>query len=88
MITHATRRDNMSRLTPRQSEVLGLVAQGRSNIAIARQLGVAEKTVVRHISLIYDQLDLYESNESHRRVLAAVTWLTARRGGEPLLATG
>ncbi len=63
-------------LTPRQRDVLTLVAEGRSNAAIARKLGIAEKTVVQHVSLIYDQLGLFESQDDHRRVLAVLRYLS------------
>lgn len=63
-------------LTHRQQEVLALMAQGRSNAAIARRLSLTEKAVVGHISHIYDQLGLPPSPEDHRRVLAVVHELT------------
>ena len=47
--------DVLDRLTPRQAEVLALVAEGRSNAAIARKLVITEKAVVQHVSHIYDQ---------------------------------
>lgn len=86
MTPYGSRRDNMRRLTPRQHEVLGLVAEGRSNLAIAKQLGVSEKAVVQHMSNIYDQLDIFASHDDHRRVLAAVTWLTAQPAPQPAVA--
>jgi DNA-binding NarL/FixJ family response regulator len=64
-------------LTSRQHQVLALIAQGRSNLAIARALGVTEKAVVRHASHIYEQLEIAKSDDDHRRVLAVVQWLTA-----------
>lgn len=64
-------------LTPRQRDVLTLVAEGRSNGAIARRLGIAEKTVVQHVSMVYDQLGLLDSQDDHRRVLAALRYLSA-----------
>jgi DNA-binding NarL/FixJ family response regulator len=86
MIRYGSHHNIPRRLTPRQREVLGLVAEGRSNRAIARLLGVSEKAVVSHMSRIYDQLDLFDSIEDHRRVLAAVTWLTAQPTGERAIA--
>lgn len=63
-------------LTPRQWEVLALLAEGRSNAAIARRLGISEKAVVQHISHIYDQLGLPSTdNDQNRRVLAVVRYL-------------
>ncbi|MEO6651199.1 MAG: response regulator transcription factor [Ilumatobacteraceae bacterium] len=68
-------RDRLAPLTVREREVLGLVAQGRSNAAIARALVLANKTVERHISNILSKLDLPETTESHRRVLMVLVWL-------------
>jgi DNA-binding NarL/FixJ family response regulator len=67
--------DGHDALTPRQTEVLALVAEGRSNAAIARRLVISEKAVVRHISRIYDQLGLTPSEDDHRRVLAVARYL-------------
>ena len=67
---------SMARLTPRQEEVLAMVAQGRSNRWIADKMCVAEKSVVRHISHIYDAFDLPPAGEDHRRVLAVLKYLT------------
>lgn len=63
-------------LTTRQQDVLGLMAEGRSNAAIADRLVITEKAVVRHVSRIYDQLDLRVDEEDHRRVLAVVRYLS------------
>ena len=71
------RGDPVGRLTERQREVLELMAEGRSNAAIAEQLSIAEKSVVRHISHIYETLDLDRSPDDHRRVLAVVRYLSA-----------
>ena len=65
----------VERLTPRQRDVLTLIAEGRSNAAIARALTIAEKTVVQHTSQIYDQLGLFASDDDHRRVLAVLRYL-------------
>jgi DNA-binding NarL/FixJ family response regulator len=69
--------DPVGRLTDRQRDVLELMAQGRSNAAIAEQLAVSEKAVVRHTSNIYDELGLGSSAGDHRRVLAVVRFLAA-----------
>ena len=69
--------DPVTRLTDRQREVLELMAQGRSNAAIAAELGVSEKAIVRHTSNIYDELGLGTSPDDHRRVLAVVRFLSA-----------
>ena len=73
---HRNEDDPVGRLTERQREVLELMAQGRSNTAIAEQLGVSEKAIVRHTSNIYDELGLGSSAEDHRRVLAVVRFLS------------
>lgn len=65
----------VDRLTERQREVLALVAEGRSNAAIASQLSISEKAVVGHVSNIYDALDLPPSADDHRRVLAVLQYL-------------
>jgi DNA-binding NarL/FixJ family response regulator len=67
--------DAIDRLTPRQTEVLGLIAEGRSNAAIARRLVITEKAVVQHVSHIYTELGLTPSGDDHRRVLAVARYL-------------
>ena len=67
--------DAIDRLTPRQTEVLALIAEGRSNAAIARRLVITEKAVVQHVSHIYDQLGLAPSEDENRRVLAVARYL-------------
>ncbi|MFD4943115.1 response regulator [Streptomyces sp. NPDC058409] len=69
------RRDPLERLTAREREVLALVAQGRSNGAIARDLVVSEAAVGKHIGNILAKLDLPPADETHRRVLAVLTFL-------------
>jgi DNA-binding NarL/FixJ family response regulator len=73
------RRDPLARLTPREREVLALMAEGRGNAAIARSLVVTEAAVGKHINAIFAKLDLTPSTEDHRRVRAVVTYL---RGAE------
>jgi DNA-binding NarL/FixJ family response regulator len=75
MLTGARRHDSLSRLTSRQHEVLALMAEGRSNTAIAERLSLTSKAVVRHVSHIYDELGLEPNPGDHRRVLAAVRYL-------------
>jgi DNA-binding NarL/FixJ family response regulator len=77
MLTRHNHRQPPGRLTHRQQEVLSLMAQGRSNAAIAHQLTLTEKAVVGHVSHIYDQLGLSPSPDDHRRVLAVIHHLTA-----------
>jgi DNA-binding NarL/FixJ family response regulator len=70
------RRDEpLDRLTPREREVLALMAEGRSNTAIATALFVSEKAVAKHISSIFTKLDLPLAPDDHRRVRAVLTWL-------------
>jgi DNA-binding NarL/FixJ family response regulator len=65
----------LAELTERQRQVLALMAEGRSNAAIAEQLTISEKAVVKHASQIYDRLDLPTSPDDHRRVLAVNRFL-------------
>ncbi|MFJ1596842.1 response regulator [Streptomyces sp. NPDC088261] len=71
------RRDPLARLTPREREVLALIAEGRSNAAVARQLVVSEAAVGKHIGNILAKLDLPPADDTHRRVLAVLTYLRA-----------
>jgi DNA-binding NarL/FixJ family response regulator len=67
--------DALAALTPREREVLGLMAEGRTNAGIAKQLWLTEKTVETHVSSILGKLDLPPDGDTHRRVLAVVTFL-------------
>jgi len=71
------REDPLSALTPRENEVLALMAEGRSNTAIAAQMVVTERAVEKHVTSIFSKLDLPPAVEDHRRVLAVLTWLRA-----------
>jgi DNA-binding NarL/FixJ family response regulator len=64
-------------LTPREREVLELMAEGRSNGAIAQSLVVTEGAVEKHVSSIFGKLDLPSTDDDHRRVLAVLTYLRA-----------
>jgi DNA-binding NarL/FixJ family response regulator len=66
----------LGQLTQRQQRVLALIAEGRSNAAIAAHLCISEKTVVNHITSIYDTLELKLSDDSHRRVQAVLAYLS------------
>lgn len=69
------RRDPLAELSPREREVLGLMAEGRTNHAIGRALVVGQGAVEKHISSIFTKLDLPPSSDDHRRVLAVLRWL-------------
>jgi DNA-binding NarL/FixJ family response regulator len=72
------RKDNrLTELTVRERDVLSLMAEGRSNSAIADQLSISDGTVEKHISNIFSKLGLDESASQHRRVLAVLTYLQA-----------
>ena len=76
MVARSARQNqSVDQLTPRQQEVLGLIAEGRSNAAIAKVLEISEKAVARHASQIYAALGLAPSLDDHRRVLAVVRLL-------------
>jgi DNA-binding NarL/FixJ family response regulator len=70
--------DPLEDLSPREREVLALMAEGRSNAGIARKLWVTEGTVEKHVHSILMKLRLPETGDDHRRVLAVVTYLDAR----------
>jgi len=72
------REDPLEALTPREREVLGLMAEGRSNAAIAEALVVTERAVEKHVTSIFTKLDLTPAAEDHRRVLAVLRYLQAR----------
>lgn len=75
-LLHRRHRDvRLERLTPRESQVLGLMAEGRSNQAIARSLFVTEGSVEKHISQLFQKLDLGQDEDGNRRVLAVLTYL-------------
>ncbi len=71
------REDPLEVLTAREREVLGLMAEGRSNIAIAENLVVTERAVEKHVTSIFSKLDLTPAAEDHRRVLAVLTYVKA-----------
>ncbi len=71
----ARRAEPVERLTAREREVLALMAEGRSNAAIAHALVVTEKAVAKHINAIFAKLDLPVASDGHRRVQAVLAWL-------------
>jgi DNA-binding NarL/FixJ family response regulator len=75
LLSRARRRDPLERLSPRETEVLRLMAEGRSNTAIAAALVVSEGAVEKHVSSIFTKLDLPPAEHDHRRVLAVLRWL-------------
>jgi len=72
------REDRLERLTPREREVLELMAEGASNAGIAKRLWVTEGTVEKHVRSILAKLQLAEAHDDHRRVLAVLTFLDSR----------
>jgi DNA-binding NarL/FixJ family response regulator len=79
----AQRREDalLSQLTPKEHQILGLMAQGRSNQGIAQELVVTVPAIERHISHIFDKLDLHQRSDQNRRVLAVLRYVSGRDGG-------
>jgi DNA-binding NarL/FixJ family response regulator len=73
--------DPLALLTPRERDVLALMAEGRNNLGIARRLFLTDRTIETHIANIMTKLGLRETDEEHRRVLAVLTWLGIRQRG-------
>ena len=78
LVSARRRNDPLAELSPRECEVLELMAEGRSNAGIARRLWVTEGTVEKHVRHILAKLSLPETDDDHRRVLAVVTFLETR----------
>jgi DNA-binding NarL/FixJ family response regulator len=77
LLSPQPRGDTLAELTPREREVLALMAEGRTNAAIAKRLWLTERTVETHVRSILGKLGLPVSGDDHRRVLAVVTYLRA-----------
>ena len=75
------RKSDLEWLTPRESEILAEMAQGKSNGAIAETLGVSERAVEKHSNAIFSKLGLSEERDVNRRVKAVLVYLSARSGG-------
>jgi len=78
LVASRHRDDPLEQLTPREREVLGLMAEGRSNAGIARALSLTEGTVEKHVHRILSKLPLAEGEDDHRRVLAVIKFLESR----------
>ena len=74
-IVWRTGADPLASLTPRERDVLGLMAQGRTNSAIGKELYVSDGAVEKHVTSIFTKLDLPPADGDHRRVLAVLRWL-------------
>jgi DNA-binding NarL/FixJ family response regulator len=75
LLGRQARQETLARLSAREREVLGLMAEGRSNSAIAQRLFVSEKAVSKHSTSIFAKLDLSPSDDDNRRVLAVLAYL-------------
>ncbi len=78
LVAARRRRDPLDVLSPREREVLALMAEGASNAGVARRLFVSEGTIEKHVRSILTKLDLPGSETDHRRVLAVLRFLEAR----------
>jgi DNA-binding NarL/FixJ family response regulator len=78
LVSAGRRKDPLAVLSPREHEVLALMAEGRSNAGVARQLWLTEGTVEKHVRSILSKLDLPEAADDHRRVRAVITFLESR----------
>jgi serine/threonine-protein kinase PknK len=78
LVTARRRNDPLDTLTQREREVLALMAEGSSNAGIARRLWITEGTVEKHVNSILSKLQLPDTADDHRRVLAAIAFLEAR----------
>ncbi len=77
LLGRSRRDDPLAAITAREREVLELMAEGRSNNAIAEQMVITERAVEKHVTSIFSKLDLAPAPEDHRRVLAVLAFLRA-----------
>ena len=84
----AHRSSALDSLSPRELEVLGLVAEGHSNASLAAALSLSERTVMAHMRSVFTKLGLVDDGTTHRRVLAVVTYLGSRQGSDPPFGPG
>jgi DNA-binding NarL/FixJ family response regulator len=75
LLVRSRRADPLAGLTPRETDVLRLMAEGRSNAGIATELVVSEGAVEKHVSSIFTKLGLPPAEQDHRRVLAVLRWI-------------
>jgi DNA-binding NarL/FixJ family response regulator len=75
LLVRSRRVDPLAGLTPRETDVIRLMAEGRSNVGIAAELVVSEGAVEKHVSSIFTKLRLPPAEQDHRRVLAVLRWL-------------
>ena len=80
ILARTRRREPLEELTPREREALGLMAEGRSNAAIAQAMVVTERAVEKHVKSIFMKLGLPRDETDHRRVLAVLQYLEAASG--------
>ena len=78
LLARTRRQRPIAELTPREREVLGLMAEGRSNTAIAEKLVITQRAVEKHVKNIFQKLRLTPADTDHRRVLAVLRYLEAR----------
>jgi DNA-binding NarL/FixJ family response regulator len=77
LVTRSSRQDPLDRLTPREREVLSLMAEGRSNQSIGTALVISDGAVEKHVSNVFTKLDLPPAGPDNRRVLAVLRWLNS-----------